>query len=227
MILIRSASFARSRLGCQPNTPSSEDRGHRSNRLGRLLRECENFTEVRDGSHRERNQLRIERIGYRSGDRGANTARCADTAADAPHPHKHRHPIREYSSGVQQSERGARLPHQQGFHAGREAKQPGQIDAGIFAHQARVTPDNRLAILVTPSQSRRAAIAKAIISSDRRIAFRLTHRWRRQSRANPSLKQNSLLAGKMQGISSIVGSTARQRARKGAPSQMADGPIPY
>jgi 6-phosphogluconolactonase len=28
-------------------------------------------------------------------------------------------------------------------------KQPGPIDAGIFAHQVRVTPDNRLAILVT------------------------------------------------------------------------------
>src|SRR5207247_10345038 len=30
-----------------------------------------------------------------------------------------------------------------------EVKQPGSIDAGIFAHQVRVTPDNRLAILVT------------------------------------------------------------------------------
>ena len=28
-------------------------------------------------------------------------------------------------------------------------QQPGTIDAGIFAHQVRVTPDNRLAILVT------------------------------------------------------------------------------
>src|SRR5207247_3621829 len=32
---------------------------------------------------------------------------------------------------------------------GEEVKQPGTIDAGIFAHQIRVTPDNRLAILVT------------------------------------------------------------------------------
>src|SRR5713226_4981154 len=32
---------------------------------------------------------------------------------------------------------------------GEEVKQPGPIDGGIFAHQARVTPDNRLAILVT------------------------------------------------------------------------------
>lgn len=32
---------------------------------------------------------------------------------------------------------------------GEEVKQPGSIDAGIFAHQVRVTPDNKLAILVT------------------------------------------------------------------------------
>src|SRR5712664_1004334 len=32
---------------------------------------------------------------------------------------------------------------------GEEVSQPGPIDAGIFAHQIRVTPDNRLAILVT------------------------------------------------------------------------------
>ncbi len=35
------------------------------------------------------------------------------------------------------------------FTPGEEVKQPGPIEAGIFAHQARVTPDNRLAILVT------------------------------------------------------------------------------
>src|SRR5689334_5225503 len=35
------------------------------------------------------------------------------------------------------------------FTPGDEVKQPGSIDAGIFAHQVRVTPDNRLAILVT------------------------------------------------------------------------------
>src|ERR1700758_4355740 len=34
------------------------------------------------------------------------------------------------------------------FTPGEEVKQPGTIDAGIFAHQIRVTPDNRLAILV-------------------------------------------------------------------------------
>src|SRR5882762_6573268 len=35
------------------------------------------------------------------------------------------------------------------FTPGDEVQQPGPIDAGIFAHQVRVTPDNRLAILVT------------------------------------------------------------------------------
>jgi 6-phosphogluconolactonase (cycloisomerase 2 family) len=35
------------------------------------------------------------------------------------------------------------------FTPGEEVKQGGTIDAGIFAHQVRVTPDNRLAILVT------------------------------------------------------------------------------
>src|SRR5207245_11156628 len=35
------------------------------------------------------------------------------------------------------------------FTPGEEVTQPGPIDAGIFAHQVRVTPDNRLASLVT------------------------------------------------------------------------------
>ena len=35
------------------------------------------------------------------------------------------------------------------FTPGEEVQQPEPIDAGIFAHQVRVTPDNRLAILVT------------------------------------------------------------------------------
>ena len=35
------------------------------------------------------------------------------------------------------------------FTPGEEVKQPGPIDSGIFAHQVRVSPDNRLAILVT------------------------------------------------------------------------------
>src|SRR6202049_1094861 len=32
---------------------------------------------------------------------------------------------------------------------GEEVRQPGSIDAGIYGHQVRVSPDNRLAILVT------------------------------------------------------------------------------
>ena len=35
------------------------------------------------------------------------------------------------------------------FTPGEEVQQPGPIDAGIFAHQVRVTPDNTFAILVT------------------------------------------------------------------------------
>src|SRR5712672_1163829 len=35
------------------------------------------------------------------------------------------------------------------FTPGEEVKQPGTIDAGVFAHQIRVSPDNKLAILVT------------------------------------------------------------------------------
>src|SRR5499427_5962620 len=35
------------------------------------------------------------------------------------------------------------------FTPGGEVKQPGPIDAGIYAHQVRISPDNRLAILVT------------------------------------------------------------------------------
>jgi 6-phosphogluconolactonase len=35
------------------------------------------------------------------------------------------------------------------FTPGEEVKHPGPIDAGIFAHQVRVTPDNRLTILIT------------------------------------------------------------------------------
>src|SRR5215472_7410213 len=35
------------------------------------------------------------------------------------------------------------------FSPGEEVAQPGPIDAGIFAHQVRTTPDNRLAIMVT------------------------------------------------------------------------------
>jgi hypothetical protein len=49
---------------------------------------------------------------------------------------------------------------------------------------------------------------------------------RRQSRANPSLNPDSLLAGKMQGISSIVGSMARQRAREREPGQWLTGQFP-
>ncbi len=46
------------------------------------------------------------------------------------------------------------------FTPGEEVKQPGPIDAGIFAHQVRVTPDNRLAVLVTRGNEGTAAKAE-------------------------------------------------------------------
>jgi 6-phosphogluconolactonase (cycloisomerase 2 family) len=46
------------------------------------------------------------------------------------------------------------------FTPGEEVKQAEPIDAGIFAHQVRVTPDNRLAILVTRGNEGTAAKAE-------------------------------------------------------------------
>lgn len=43
---------------------------------------------------------------------------------------------------------------------GEEVKQPEPVDAGIFAHQVRVTPDNKLAILVTRGNEGTAAKAE-------------------------------------------------------------------
>ena len=54
----------------------------------------------------------------------------------------------------------------------------------------------------------------------RKSGSQVTPRWRRQSRANPSLKSaNSLLAGTLQGISSIRGSAARKWQQKRAINQ--------
>jgi hypothetical protein len=60
----------------------------------------------------------------------------------------------------------------------------------------------------------------------RKSGSQQTFRWRGQSRANPSLKPNSLLAGKMQGISSIRSSTARQREPKRSSNQCLTGQFP-
>jgi 6-phosphogluconolactonase (cycloisomerase 2 family) len=46
------------------------------------------------------------------------------------------------------------------FTPGEEVKQPGPVDAGIFAHQVRVTPDNRKVILVTRGNEGTAAKAE-------------------------------------------------------------------
>jgi 6-phosphogluconolactonase len=46
------------------------------------------------------------------------------------------------------------------FSPGEEVKQPGAINAGIFAHQVRVTPDNKYAVLVTRGNEGTAAKAE-------------------------------------------------------------------
>src|SRR6202047_4838572 len=55
----------------------------------------------------------------------SDAARCTDTAADPPHPHEHGHSLGEHSGSVQQSERAARLPHQQGLHTRRGGEAAG------------------------------------------------------------------------------------------------------
>jgi len=53
-----------------------------------------------------------------------------------------------------------------------------------------------------------------------------TRRWRRQSRANSSLKANSLLAGKIQGTSSILASGVRITDRNYDEDQCFTGKFP-
>ena len=59
------------------------------------------------------------------------------------------------------------------FTPGEEVKQPGPIDADIFAHQVRVGPDNRLAILVTRGNEGTATKAER---ARRAQSFRLQER---------------------------------------------------
>jgi len=54
----------------------------------------------------------------------------------------------------------------------------------------------------------------------------MTLRWRRQSRANSSLKANSLLAGKIQGTSSILASGVRITDRNYDEDQCLTGKFP-
>jgi hypothetical protein len=54
----------------------------------------------------------------------------------------------------------------------------------------------------------------------------MTRRWRGQSRANSSQLKNSLLAGKIQGISFDPGSAARQRQQKEASNQCLTSQFP-
>jgi hypothetical protein len=60
-----------------------------------------------------------------------------------------------------------------GAGSARRCDQPGPIDAAIFAHQVRTTPDNRLAILVTrgnedsPTKGRRPGRAESLRLQER------------------------------------------------------------
>ena len=72
-----------------------------------------------------RDRASRHRVSHRSGERRAHPARRADTPADAADPHDHGYSVGEHPGRVQQSERAAHLPHQQGFHAGRRGEAAG------------------------------------------------------------------------------------------------------
>jgi hypothetical protein len=87
--------------------------------------------------------------------------------------------------------------------------------------------------IISPSRgamrSRLSGYCRAISRKDScprtpRDRFVLTHRWRRQSRANSSLK-NSLLSVKIQGISSNLGPDHDQVASKTTPISAPYGQI--
>src|SRR5205823_10273682 len=84
-----------------------------------------------------------------SGHRRPEAAWRADPAADPPHSHEHRHPVRKHLVAFNNPSAVRVYRINKDFTPGEEVKQPGNIEAGIFAHQVRVTPDNKLAVLVT------------------------------------------------------------------------------
>jgi len=83
------------------------------------------------------------------------------------------------------------------FTPGEEVTQPGPIDAGIFAHQVRVTPDNRLAILVTrgnegtPTKPEDPGALKGLRLQERRADQRSVHRAQRWKRVRPAASRFS------------------------------------
>ena len=83
--------------------------------------------------------------------RGALTpAGQPDPAAHAADPHGDRHPVRTHPGGVQQPQCVcASIASTPTRRRARKCRSPDPIDAGIFAHQVRATPDNRQVILVT------------------------------------------------------------------------------
>ena len=68
-----------------------------------------------------------------------------------------------------------------------------QADSTWYSERRVVRPTAIVADLTVP-------VVRAAVARQRRTGLPPTLRWRRQSRANPSLKPNSLLAGKIQGI---------------------------
>jgi len=73
------------------------------------------------------------------------------TVADATDPLKHGHSVGYILVAFNDPSAVRVYRINRDFTPGEEVQQPSPIDAGIYAHQVRTTPDNRLAILVTRS----------------------------------------------------------------------------
>ena len=78
------------------------------------------------------------------------------------------------------------------FTPGEEVKQPGTMDAGIFAHQVRVTPDNRHVVLVTrgnegtATKARGPGRAEGVRLQERRAVQRSLDRAERRQGIRPA-----------------------------------------
>jgi len=93
-----------------------------------------------------RDRASRHRVSHRPRERRSHAARRADTAAHAPDPHDTDIPSENILVAFNNPSALHVYRVNKDFTPGEEVKQPGAIDAGIFAHQVRVTPDNRLAI---------------------------------------------------------------------------------
>jgi len=84
-------------------------------------------------------------------------------------------------------------------------------------------PDIILLDIMMPGLDGSPMTSKAAVA---KLGSHWTLRWRGQSRANSSQLKNSLLAGKIQGISFDPGSAARQRQQKEASNQCLTSQFP-